>query len=97
MKGSYNYGQFGDSFGPVVFEQTRFLDAADLVIQDSYTAFASGLYVYMTPSILGPSMHEIMSGFFVPNAGDLNAGFKGGFGSTTFIASGGDDCSWNES
>lgn len=97
MTGSYNYGQFGDSFGPVIYEQTRFLDDPNLVTQDSYTAFASGLYFYMTPSIKGPSMHEIMTGFFAPNTADLNAGFKGGFGSTTHIASGGSDCAWSES
>lgn len=51
----------------------------------------------MTPSEKAPSMHEIMTGFFQPNAGDIGAGFKGGFGSTTFIASDGDDCKWNES
>ena len=51
----------------------------------------------MTPSDKGPSMHEIMTGFYQPNQADINAGFKGGFGSTTFIASDGDDCKWNES
>jgi len=42
-------------------------------------------------------MHEIMTGFFDPSGADTNAGFRGGFGSTTFIASDGSDCSWNES
>ena len=50
MTGSYNYGQFGDSFGPIIYEQTRFLDNPDLIKEDSYIAFASGIHFYMYPS-----------------------------------------------
>jgi len=42
-------------------------------------------------------MHEIMTGFYSPNSADTSAGFRGGFGSTTFIASDGADCAWSES
>lgn len=41
----------------------------------------------MTPQSPSPSMHNVMTGYYEPNAGDLAAGHKAGFGSTTIIAS----------
>ena len=46
----------------------------------------------MTPQNPKPSMHDIMTGFFVPNAKDLAAGIKGGFGSTTNVINGYSEC-----
>lgn len=37
-------------------------------------------------------MHDVVSGFFVPNAADVAAGIKGGFGSTINIINGGIEC-----
>lgn len=37
-------------------------------------------------------MHDVVSGFFEPNATDEAAGIKGGFGSTINIINGGIEC-----
>jgi len=41
VKGSIQYGMFGDSFGPISYMgKQRFLNDPDEVLEDSYTAFA---------------------------------------------------------
>jgi len=70
----------------------HFLEHPELVAQDGYTAFASGLWFYMTPQSPKPSMHDVVSGFFEPNAADAAAGIRGGFGSTINIINGGIEC-----
>jgi len=37
-------------------------------------------------------MHDIMTGFFVPNDKDQAAGIKGSFGSTTNVINGYSEC-----
>jgi hypothetical protein len=70
----------------------HFLTHPELVAQDGYTAFAAGIWFYMTPQSPKPSMHDVVSGFFLPNAVDEAAGIKGGFGSTINIINGGIEC-----
>jgi hypothetical protein len=53
------------------------------VAEDGYTAFAAALWYHMTPQSPKPSMHDIVTGYFIPNDLDIAAGIKGGFGSTT--------------
>jgi len=36
----------------------------------------------MRHAVNGPSPHDIMTGFFVPNSSDIGAGHKAGFGTT---------------
>lgn len=70
----------------------HFLTHPELVAQDGYTAFAAGIWFYMTPQSPKPSMHDVVTGFYVPNAVDEAAGIKGGFGSTINIINGGIEC-----
>ena len=49
---------------------------------DGYLALASAIWYYMTPVPPKPSMHEIVTGFYVPNAYDTSQGITSGFGAT---------------
>jgi hypothetical protein len=40
-------------------------------------------------------MHDVVTGYFQPNAADIGAGITGGFGTTTNIINGGDECGWD--
>ena len=46
----------------------------------------------MTPMPPSPSMHEIMTGFYVPNDYDVSLGIKADFGATTNVISEGTEC-----
>jgi len=37
-------------------------------------------------------MHDITTGFWVPNTEDTNAGFKAGFGATINVINGAQEC-----
>ena len=42
----------------------------------------------MTPVTPKPSMHDIIAGFWQPNASDISAGFNLGFGATINVING---------
>ena len=46
----------------------------------------------MTPQSPKPSIHDVATGFMVPTAADDAAGFGAGFGVTTNIINGGQEC-----
>jgi len=46
----------------------------------------------MTPQYPKPSMHDAMSGFFVPTEADRQAGIGPDFGTTINIINGGIEC-----
>ena len=46
----------------------------------------------MTPAQPKPSMHEVATGLYVPNARDTTAGLSSKFGTTTMIINGGLEC-----
>ena len=50
------------------------------------------MWVYMTPVSPKPSMHEIMTGYYVPNSYDLAAGITADFGATINVISDGSEC-----
>lgn len=60
--------------------------------ENSYTAFASAMWFYMTPQSPKPSMHDVITGLFAPNEKDKAAGITGGFGSTINVINGGVEC-----
>ena len=64
----------------------------DLVQQNGYTAFLSAMYFYMSPSAPKPSMHEVATRLYVPNAFDTAQGLGPFFGATTMIINGGLEC-----
>ena len=46
----------------------------------------------MSPQKPKPSMHDVMTGFFVPTAADIAGKFAANFGTTTNIINGGFEC-----
>ena len=53
---------------------------------------AASIWFYMTPQTPKPSMHDVMTGFFEPNAADTTAKLGANFGTTTNIINGGLEC-----
>ena len=53
---------------------------------------AASLWFYMTPSKPKPSMHDVMTGYFVPDAVDLANNITGSFATTINIINGGIEC-----
>jgi len=68
------------------------LENPDLVHEDGFLAMAAGIWFYMTPQDPKPSMHDVMTGFFEPNAIDINGGITATFGTTINIINGGHEC-----
>jgi len=93
LEGNEEYGAFGDAFGPIKYDGfLRFINAPDDVIADDYTAFSSAVWFYMTPNFNKPSMHDIVTGFWQPNTTDQNMKIFSGFGATSAIINGEEEC-----
>ena len=52
----------------------------------------AGIWFYMTPQDPKPSMHDVMTGFFIPNENDVAKNITASFGTTTNIINGGVEC-----
>jgi len=65
------------------------LENPEVVAEDGYYAFGSSIWYYMMPVNPKPSMHDVVTGFWQPNAADTAAGIKGGFGTTINLIAGG--------
>ena len=88
MTGNTEYAQFSNiAFGGGPFDRTVLLEKPSKVSLDGYLAFASALYLYMTPFEPAPSLHEIMTEYWEPNAYDTARGIKAGFGATINVLS----------
>ena len=68
------------------------LENPDLVHQDGALAMTAAIWFFMTPQDPKPSMHDVMTGFYVPNASDLAKNFTATFGTTINILNGGHEC-----
>lgn len=86
---NYNYGAFSTVLDGDI---TTLLEDPDKVATNGYTAFVSAMWFYMSPSVPKPSMHEIATKLYVPNASDKAAGLGAIFGSATMIINGGLEC-----
>ena len=60
--------------------------------RDGYIAMAAGLWFYMTPQAPKPSMHDVMTGRFIPNDTDLSNNITNSFATTINIINGGLEC-----
>lgn len=72
------------------------LDNPDYVQMNGYTAFSSALWFYMTPGSPKPSMHEVATRLFVPNADDTRRGLGPYFGSSIMIINGALECTTDD-
>jgi hypothetical protein len=95
--------QLSYNFNYAIFSQVIFWDAnvllkdPDRVAREWWLAMSSAIWFYMTPQSPKPSMHDVMVGFWKPNASDLASGNRRGFGATTNIINGGIECGkWTE-
>ena len=50
------------------------------------------MWFYMTPQVPKPSIHDVVTGYFIPNAYEESINIDGGFGTTTNIINGGLEC-----
>lgn len=96
LTGNIEYGQFGDAHGPIEYKTKEYIDSPNKVADEGYLSWSSAIHYFMTPNGLNPSMHDVMTNYWVPNGSDMSANFKAGFGATTAIIGGTDgDCnSW---
>jgi hypothetical protein len=68
------------------------LENPELVHEDGFLAMAAGIWFYVTPQDPKPSMHDVMTGFFIPNSADVAANIGATFGTTINIINGGFEC-----
>lgn len=86
LSGEADYKAFSATFYEGFDRSDELFIAPERVANDGYVGFAAAVWKYMTPQSPSPSMHNIITGFFVPNANDDTAGHSIGFGTTTMIA-----------
>jgi len=69
---NYNYGQFSNIFSNWGYNaKLELLKSPEIVSSDAHTAFSAAIWFYMTPQEPKPSMHDVVTGFWVPNSYDL--------------------------
>ena len=90
---NYNYGFFSKVFSTDGYNgHMELLKDPAAVSRSGYTAMASGIWFYMTPQKPKPSMHDVMTGYFEPNATDLSNDIDASFATTINIINGGIEC-----
>ena len=93
LTGNAAYGQFSNiAWAQGALDSAKLLTTPGEVSTDGFLAFASALWVYMTPVSPAPSMHDVTVGNFVPNDADKAALITADFRATTDIISGGAAC-----
>ena len=93
ITGNADYGQFSNiAWAQDADDSAKLLTAPGDVATDGFLAFASALWVYMTPVSPAPSMHDVTVGAFKPNAKDTTGNITATFGATTDIISAGSAC-----
>lgn len=87
LTGQTDYEQFSATFYEGFNRKDELSNDPERVSTDGYLGFAAAVWKYMTPQSPAPSMHNIMTGFYVPNQSNIRAGQEAGFGATMLIAS----------
>ena len=85
---NYNYG----SFSRIIYNDFTLLTKPELVTKDGFLAIASAMYFYMTPRSPKPSIHQTVTGLWLPSIADKNAGRDLGFAVQTLIINGCVEC-----
>ena len=90
---NYNYGAFSNAmFG----DSMLLLNNPDLVAT-TWLNFAASIWFYVTPQPPKPSMLQVLDGSWKPNSHDLSLNLIPGFGVTTMIINGAQECGgWNQ-
>ena len=87
LQGDLDYARLSLIFYEGFDRRSELINNPYRVADDSYVAFASAMYRFMVPKLPAPSAHNVMTGFYVPNATDVKSGLPAGFGSTIQILS----------
>lgn len=70
LQGDVKYAAFSRAFFEGYDRSDMLLNDPDRVATDGYTSWASAIYQWMTKNGYGPSAHNVLTGFWVPNATD---------------------------
>lgn len=92
LTGNYNYARLSAVLYEGYGSANVLLEDPDKVATDGYVGFASALYLWLNAEDDTPSMHDVITGHYVPNEAEKAAGIKGGFGTTINILNGGPNC-----
>jgi len=68
------------------------LEDPDKVLESGYNMFFAAFWFYMTPHWPAPSIHDIVTGYYEPNERETNLNITAGFGATTNIINGEQEC-----
>jgi len=92
LAGNYNYARLSAVLYEGYDSANILLEDPDKVATDGYLGFASALYIYQNAEHNKPSMHDVITGHYVPNQAEKDAGVKGGFGTSINILNRGPNC-----
>jgi len=93
MSWNYNFGTFSKvAFKSQYNSHMTLLRNPDLMTETPFLAFMAAFWFYMTPQAPKPSMHDVATGFYHVTGGDADLNFVNGFGLTTNIINGGQEC-----
>ena len=82
-------GRFSEAFAA---EGEDYLANPDLLETDGYVSFGFAIWIYMSVTHPNPSMHYVVTGQWQPNQIDIDSGANVGFGMTTMILKGNEEC-----
>ncbi|XP_062216866.1 chitinase 11-like [Phragmites australis] len=82
----YNYQLAGQAL------KLDLVNNPDLVSSDPVVAFKTAIWFWMTPQSPKPSCHAVMTNGWTPSGDDRSAGRLPGYGMTTNIINGGEEC-----
>ncbi len=87
---NYNYGQASEF---LYGDKNILLRAPELVLASGDVAFMTAIWFWMYPQATIPASHDIMTGTWKPNAGDIAAGRdRSRFGATINVVNGVQEC-----
>lgn len=86
--GPFSYALFGDV--NVLLKSPWLVTSNDQT--NGWLALASAFWFYMTPQSPKPSMHDVVTGFWIPSSGDRAGKRVPGFGVLIMIINGGIEC-----
>ncbi|PON98623.1 Glycoside hydrolase [Trema orientale] len=86
LSSNYNYGPAGR------YLEYDLLDDPDLVAEKPTISFETAIWFWMTRRETKPSCHEVMVGEWIPDEEDKEANRLPGYGVTTNILNGAEEC-----
>ena len=88
LQWNYNYG----AFSTAMFGNAKVLLDNPEMVSDTWLNFASALWFFVIPQPPKPSMQAVLDGSWSPNSNDRQANRVQGFGTTTLIINGEEEC-----